>query len=65
MSFEYGQFQPPQQEGAPGQVPIAQDGAGQGQPTDPTGQQQMSFQSPDGNAGAQGGPGGDQKTTLW
>lgn len=64
MSFEYGQFQPPQQEGAPGQVPIAQDGAGQGQPTDPTGQQQMSF-SPDGNGGAQGGPGGDQKTTLW
>jgi len=65
MSFEYGQFQPPQPEGAPGQVPTAQDGAVPGQPADPTGQPQMSFQSPDVNAGAQGGPGGEQKTTLW
>lgn len=65
MSFEYGQFPNAQQEGAPGQVPTPQDGAPQGQQVDPSGQPPMQFQSPDGSSGGQGGPGGDQKTTLW
>ena len=65
MSFEYGQFPNAQQEGAPGQVPAPPDGTAPGQPTDPSGQQQMQFPAPDVNAAPQTGPGGEQKTTLW
>lgn len=66
MSFpDLGQFPNTQQQGAPGQVPTPQDGAAPGQPSDPSGQQQMSFPTPDVNAVPQNGPGGEQKTTLW
>jgi len=65
MSFEYGQFPNPQQEGAPGQVPAPPDGSAPGQPTDPSGQQQMQFPASDVNAPPQAVPGGEQKTTLW
>ncbi|KAK5049031.1 hypothetical protein LTR84_005453 [Exophiala bonariae] len=65
MSFEYGQFPNTPQEGAPGQVPTPQDGAPPGQQVDPSGQQPMQFSPQDGNSAPQGGPGGDQKTTLW
>jgi hypothetical protein len=67
MSFpEYGQFPGAQQEGAPGSAPPPQDnGAAPGQPADPSAQQQMSFPTGNGNNETPGGPGGDQKTTLW
>lgn len=65
MSFEYGQFPNAQPEGAPGQVPPPQDGAAPGQPTDPAAQQQIAFQAPNVTGTPQGGPGGEQKTTLW
>ncbi|KAJ9499608.1 hypothetical protein LTR99_009779 [Exophiala xenobiotica] len=66
MSFEgYGQFPNAQQEGVPGQGPPQQDGGAPGQPTDPSGQQQMPFQAPNVSGTPQSGPGGDGKTTLW